>query len=111
MGGEDIPLTNNGVVVGLTHTPGDAEVIVNTAGDYEVNFIVVTTLGVNAAFAIAVNGVVQPNINYSVLVATGEVTGQGILTLNAGDEITIVNNSLISATLSLFTNYSSFIKC
>ncbi|HAG43685.1 MAG TPA: hypothetical protein DCL31_10590 [Clostridium sp.] len=106
LGGASLPLTNNGVVVGLTHTPGNAQVTVNNSGDYEVQFIVATTLGVNAAFAIAVNGVIQTNINYSVLVATGEVSGQGILTLAAGDQITIVNNSLISVTLSLLSTIS-----
>ncbi len=79
---------------------------VNNAGDYEIEFIVATTVGVNAAFAIAVNGTIQTNMNYSVLVAAGEVSGQGILTLVAGDQITIVNNSLISVTLSLLSTIS-----
>ncbi|WP_454052044.1 BclA C-terminal domain-containing protein [Clostridium sp. Marseille-Q7071] len=106
LGGASLTLTNNGVVVGLTHTPGNAQVTVNNASDYEVEFIVATTIGVNAAFAIAVNGTIQTNINYSVLVATGEVSGQGILTLAAGDQITIVNNSLIPVTLSLASTVS-----
>jgi hypothetical protein len=101
LGGAEIPLTNDGVVVGLTHIAPSPDVIVNATGDYEIEFLVSTTVGVNATFAIAVNSVIQTEINYTALVALGQVKGQGILSLEAGDSISIVNNSLISATLSL----------
>lgn len=90
----------------MTHTPGSAQVIVNNAGNYEVEFIVTTTGCANVAFAIAVNGIIQPDINYSALVAVGQVVGKEILTLKATDKITIVNNSNVSVTLSLLATIS-----
>jgi hypothetical protein len=65
--------------------------------DYEVNI----TAGIGSAIAIAVNGTVDASTPVSALVATGQVSGTAILTLAAGDVITLRNNSAIPLTLNL----------
>ncbi len=59
------------------------------------------TAGIGSAVAIAVNGVVDPATNVTALVATGHVGGTAILTLTAGDVLTLRNNSAIPLTTTL----------
>ncbi|MFT9493723.1 MAG: hypothetical protein ACH0QC_01820 [Anaerosolibacter sp.] len=102
IGGADVPFSNNGPLVGgITHTAGTASITVPTAGNYEIQYSISITAGIGAQIAIAVNGTVSPSTPVSALVATGEVSGQTILTLAAGDVITLRNNSAVALTLTL----------
>jgi hypothetical protein len=101
VGGADIPFSNNGPLVGTTHTAGTTTVTVATAGTYKIDYEVNITAGIGAQIAIAVNGVVDASTPVSALVATGQLSGTAILDLAAGDVITLRNNSLVALTVTL----------
>ncbi|NNJ33340.1 BclA C-terminal domain-containing protein, partial [Lacrimispora defluvii] len=92
-GGADVPFSNNGPLAGVTHTAGTAAITVPTAGTYQIDYYVDITAGVGSAIAIAVNGTPDASTNVVALVATGEISGTAMLTLAAGDTLTLRNNS------------------
>jgi hypothetical protein len=59
------------------------------------------TAGIGSVLAIAVNGTVDAGTPIPVLVATGHISNKTILTLAAGDVVTLRNNSLVALTLAL----------
>ncbi|MFH5181805.1 hypothetical protein ACHHV8_03755 [Paenibacillus sp. TAB 01] len=71
------------------------------AGTYQISYGVSITAGVGAAIAIAVNGTVDASTTIPILIATGETTGNAMLTLAAGDVLTLRNDSAVPLTLSL----------
>ncbi|MDT8717969.1 collagen-like protein, partial [Clostridium sp. 19966] len=101
IGGADIPFSNNGPLTGITHTAGTTTVTVVTAGTYEINYGLSITAGIGAQIAIAVNGTVNASTPIAALITTGELFGSAILTLAAGDVITLRNNSAVALTLTL----------
>ncbi|OPX46057.1 hypothetical protein CLHUN_05320 [Ruminiclostridium hungatei] len=108
LGGTNIPFSNNGPLVGgITHTAGATTIVVPTTGNYQIIYGASFTAGIGAAIAIAVNGTVNAATSVSALVATGEISGNTILPLNAGDSITLRNNSLIAITLTIAPNVSA----
>ncbi|WAJ26040.1 BclA C-terminal domain-containing protein [Lacrimispora xylanolytica] len=88
-------------MAGVTHTAGTTTVTVPTAGVYQIDYYVTITAGIGASIAIAVNGTVDPSTPVTALVATGEVSGTAMLTLAAGDVLTLRNNSAVALTLAL----------
>ena len=107
VGGADIPFSNNGPLLGIAHTPATTIIIVPLTGNYEIIYNVSVSAGIGASIAIAVNGTVNAATQISALVATGELSGNTILSLNAGDELTLRNNSAVALTLTLAPNVSS----
>ncbi|MBR9649289.1 DNRLRE domain-containing protein [Clostridium tyrobutyricum] len=90
----DILFSNNGYLNGIAHTTGTAEISITQTGIYEINYIISTTINSNtASLAIAVNGFVQPSTQVIVLLGAGKTSGNAVLTLNAGDIITLRNTS------------------
>lgn len=92
-GGADIPFSNNGPLSSVSHTVGTSNITIANAGTYKIDYGVNITSGVGSSIAIAVNGSVNPSTNVTALVSTGSVYGTTILTLAAGDIITLRNNS------------------
>jgi hypothetical protein len=88
-------------LAGVTHTAGTTTVTVPTAGVYQIDYNVNITAGIGSAIAIAVNGTVDASTTISALVAVGEISGTAMLTLAAGDVLTLRNNSAIAMTLTL----------
>ena len=69
------------------------------AGDYQIDYSVSIIGSLGSAIAVAVNGGVDPSTVVGALVAGGsQVIGQAILTLVAGDVITLTNPSGIPFT-------------
>ena len=99
-GGADVIFSSNGPLVNETHTAGTAPVTVALAGNYQIDYSVSITAGVGSEIAIAVNGVVDASTPITALVTAGQVTGQAILTLAAGDVITLRNDSATPFTLT-----------
>ncbi|MPN21222.1 hypothetical protein SDC9_168601 [bioreactor metagenome] len=97
-GGADVLFSNNGPLSGVTHTAGTAAVTVPVAGSYQISYSVSLTVGVGAAIAITVNATVDASTNVTILVGTGVISGTAILTLAAGDTLTLRNNSAIPIT-------------
>jgi hypothetical protein len=101
IGSTDVTFSNNGALMGVTHTAGTTTFTVPSSGVYKIEYSVSITLGVGSAIALAVNNNVQDITNIPCLVATGQVSGTAILTLSANDVITLRNNSAIPFTLTL----------
>ncbi|WP_232718552.1 BclA C-terminal domain-containing protein [Bacillus sp. FJAT-45037] len=87
----DVLFSNTGITTaGITHIPGTAEIVVTTAGDYEVTFSV---SGVEPnQFAIFINGVLVPETVYGSGAGTQQNNGQAIIAVEAGDIITLRNH-------------------
>ena len=100
-GGADVPFSNNGLLQDVTHTAGTTTTTITIPGVYQINFTVSITAGVGSELAIAVNGTVDPSTVISALVATGEISGSFLLSLAAGDVITLRNNSAVPITMTL----------
>lgn len=103
----DIPFSNNGILNNVAHIPGEEEVVLPLAGDYEVIFQVSVLGGVAAllaAFAVTVNGVVQPqSVFANSMLGAGlqmQVTGSAIIRVPAGAVITLRNVSGVAVPLS-----------
>jgi hypothetical protein len=96
-----LPLSNNGPLSGITHTAGTTTLTVPATGVYLVTYNATITAGIGSSIALAVNGTVDASTNVPALVATGEVQGSAMLTLSAGDVITLRNNSATPFTLTL----------
>ena len=110
VGGADIPFSNNVQLLSISHTAGTTTFTVTNAGMYSITYAASITAGIGSAIALAVNGTVQSTTSTSFLVATGQVSGQAILSLAAGDVITLRNNSAIPLTLILAPSVSSYIN-
>ncbi len=102
VGGADVPFSGpSDLGSGVAHTAGTTTFTVASAGRYRVTATANITAGVGAAFAVAVNGTVDASTNVDFLVATGQTTTDGILTLAAGDVLTLRDNSAVPFTMAL----------
>lgn len=101
VGGADVPFSNNGPLAGVTHTAGTTTFTVEKAGNYLITYSVDITAGVGSTISIAVNGTVDASTNINALTATGELRGSVILSLAAGDVVTLRNNSATPLTMTL----------
>ena len=91
----DVAFDTNGVLDGFTHTPGAAQLVASTAGTYGIGFSV--SGAEPNQFAIFVNGAASPMGVYGSGAGTQQNTGHGILTLAAGDAVTLRNHSSAAA--------------
>ena len=99
--GEDVLFSNNGPLTGITHTLGTSTITVNNTGAYEINYSMNIIAGIGSEIAIAVNGIVDASTPVSVIVNAGSISGTAILSLVAGDVITLRNNSVVPLTMTL----------
>lgn len=101
VGGADVPFSNNGPAGSVAHLPGMTMVTVASSGVYEVDYSISITAGVGSQIGIAVNGSVDPSTPVTALVATGLISGKALLTLAAGDVVTMRNNSAVPLVMTL----------
>jgi hypothetical protein len=99
--GAAIIFDSNGPLFGVTHALSTPNITVTAGGTYAITFSVSGTEP--NQFAIFINGVVAPSTVYGSGAGTQQNTGFAILTLNPGDQITIVNN-LSAAAVTLAPN-------
>lgn len=87
----DIAFNANGPVTSaFTHIAGSTEITVNETGTYFVSFIV---SGVEPnQFAVTINGVREPSTLFGSGAGTQQTTGNAILSLTAGDVLTLRNS-------------------
>jgi len=87
--------TNGLLTAGITHSPGASGITVASTGDYAISFSV---SGVEPnQFALFVNGIVAPGTIHGSGTGTQQNNGQTILTLAAGDVLTLRNHSSAAA--------------
>jgi hypothetical protein len=91
-----VTFSSTGVhTAGITHAPGSDTISVTSAGDYQITFSV---SGVEPdQFGLFVNGAPVADTIYGSGAGTQPNVGQAILTLAAGDAITLVNHSSSAA--------------
>ncbi len=89
--GAPILFDSNGPLLGIAHGLGTSPVVINNSGVYAITFSVSGTQP--NQFALFVNGSPASSTVYSSNAGNQQNTGQVILTLEAGDAITIVNYS------------------
>ncbi|HFJ9467054.1 TPA: collagen-like protein [Bacillus cereus] len=99
--GGTVPLNTTGITTPDITRAGSI-VTVNTAGTYFVWFTITAEGGNAGGFGIAINGVIQAG-NTGIVDNTNtgphQGNGSGIFILNAGDQITLQNNSSVPITL------------
>jgi hypothetical protein len=88
--GTNVPFNSDGPLLNITH-PIATTVIVVPAGDYLVEYSAFFNFATTASIAIAINGTVDPSTRVASFISTGMLAGQAILSLNAGDQITLRN--------------------
>lgn len=88
--GEAITFSSNSNLAGMTHSAGESVVTVNVAGTYFVSFDAYPTATGTVSFAI--NGLAQSGLS---LTGTN-LYASGIVVLNAGDEISLINTGATS---------------
>jgi hypothetical protein len=90
----------NGPLLGVIHAPGSTDITVIAAGTYLITF---STTGVEPSqFALFDNGTPIPGATYGSGAGTQQNNGQVIVTLAAGDTLTLVN-SMSAAAVGLQT--------
>ena len=92
----DVTFDSNGVLTsGITHAPGNAGIAVVNAGNYEVTFSVSGTEP--SQMALFDNGALIPGTIYASGAGTQQNNGQAIVTLAAGDVLTVRNHTSAAA--------------
>ncbi len=90
-----VAFDSNGPLLGVTHAPGNAGLVVTASGTYVVDFSVSSVEP--GQFALFVNGALAAGTTYGSGAGTQQDNGQAILTLSAGDILTLVNHSSAAA--------------
>ena len=100
--------TNGPMTPGFTYSAGSGLVFANNAGVYSIQFSVTESSGA-AQFAIFGNGVQLASTTYGSGETTGtqQITGQAIVSLAAGEQISLANTSAGSVTLATMVGGSS----
>jgi hypothetical protein len=92
----DITFDTNGLITpGITHAPGTSSILITTPGNYEVTFSV-SCVEPNQ-FALFLNGALVAGTVYGSGAGTQQNKGQALLTIAAGDVLTLRNHSSASA--------------
>lgn len=100
--GSSVPFSNSGPMTpGIYHVPGNPEIRVFRAGVYELHFMVTTNQPVQVGFF--VNGsLAEGTAHGRTFSAPVPFSGHAILTLNAGDALTLQPIATSSSGLRLF---------
>ena len=93
-----MPFNNNGPLLNIAHVVGATTITVAATGNYQIYYSINITVGLGAQIAIAVGGTVNASTTISALISIGEVTGDAIIPLVAGNTITLRNNSAVAIT-------------
>src|SRR6202040_2231686 len=91
-----VTFSDNGILTsGITHAPGNAGVAFTIAGDYKVTF---SLSGVEPGqFGLFLNGAAVAGTVYGSGAGTQQNNGQAIITIAAGDVLTLRNHSSAAA--------------
>ncbi|MGG0644387.1 collagen-like protein, partial [Sporosarcina gallistercoris] len=93
---EDVIFDSNGIITpGITHILGTTDIVVTTPGNYEVTFSVSGTEP--NQFALFINGGLVAGTVYGSGAGTQQNNGQVIMTMSAGDVLTLRNHSSAAA--------------
>jgi hypothetical protein len=87
--------TNGFVTPDLLHAPGTPQIVVGTAGRYDVRFMVASVEP--SQFTLFVNGTPVPGSTYGSGAGTQQNSGQVLVELVAGDVLTLRNHTSAAA--------------
>ena len=92
----DVVFDSNGALSSdIAHTPGTSSIVIATTGIWQVSWIV-TAIEPNQ-FALFLNGTAVPSGTYGSGAGTQQNSGQAILSLSAGDVVSLRNHASSSA--------------
>jgi len=92
----DVIFDSNGIITpGITHSPGTTQIVVTTPGIYEVTFSVSGTQ--SSQFALFLNGALVAGTIYGSGAGTQQNNGQALISIAAGDVLTLRNHSSAAA--------------
>jgi hypothetical protein len=86
----NIPFSDNGLLMGVLHTAGTAEITVPESGPYTINYSISITNEIDTVVSIAVNGVVVNSTSVPTQLSFGTFGNSIILSLLTGDIVTLV---------------------
>jgi hypothetical protein len=88
--GTDVPFADNGPMTsGITYVPATGQITIATAGVYQISFI--ASVNEPGQLELTQDTTPLPNTLYGRATGTSEISGQAILTVAAGDVITLRN--------------------
>lgn len=99
-GGNDINLSNNGLLSNISHQEGTSSIKVNSSGTYSINYSISATSIISSEISLTVNGAIVPSSSKNIIQETGDVYGTLLLELNSGDILTFRNTSATVLQLS-----------
>jgi hypothetical protein len=85
----DVRFSNNGIMQGITHTPGAAPITIEQTGVYKINYSISISNNIDATVTLAVNGVDVSSASVPTEIMVGTFSNSFILSLTAGDVITL----------------------
>jgi hypothetical protein len=97
----DVLFTNNGPLDCITHTPNTSQLYIRKSGVYQIYYGINATAGAGATISLAVNGAVNPSTTIPIATTPSETSGKVLLSLRAGDFLTLRNSSATSLILAV----------
>ncbi len=92
--------TNGPISSGISHLPASSEVIFSTAGTYKVSYTLAgSPLLAAPSIALSLNGVPVAGTQYASTLVGADVSGEAMITVSAGDVLTVINTSLLATSL------------
>jgi hypothetical protein len=97
--GTAITFSANGPLQDIVHIVGTAPVIVANTGTYQIDYSVLISAGLGTTISLAINGTVDPSTTVGSIAIANQISGTAMLSLAAGDSLTLVNSSGVALTL------------
>ena len=108
--GESIPFDSDGLITaGFTHPAGSTDLTVLKTGVYKFDFFV-RAFSVGSAISLYVNDMLIPGSSFITSGANVPNPGQVIVSLKAGDIITLKNDTSVTMVLETGTQVNAFIS-
>ncbi|MGJ7045849.1 hypothetical protein HNR52_002054 [Thermoanaerobacterium thermosulfurigenes] len=104
--GGDVTFDSNGPLVGISHTTGTAPITFVIGGTYRIGYTTTASVAVLNSMVLTLNGTPLPQTQYSTIINATELVGEAIITVSAGDVLTLRNTGVALTLASGVVNAS-----
>ncbi|WP_237268870.1 DNRLRE domain-containing protein [Thermoanaerobacterium thermosaccharolyticum] len=104
--GGDVTFDSNGPLVGITHTAGTAPITFVIGGTYRIGYTTTASVAVLNSMVLTLNGTPLSQTQYSTIINATELVGEAIITVSAGDILTLRNTGVALTLASGVVNAS-----
>ena len=87
----------------ITYNPATGGITLLDLGNYKLSYVIAGSSLAGSQIGLSVNGLPVPITSYTFTAVGGQTTGQAIITVNAGDTLTLANTGATPITLTLGT--------